>query len=73
MISWHVPKRVTPLLDNSFKHVHVHMGINGERLGKSQMTARGYRLVTTDFHNIVEIPIGAPDGYFKVGGSFGCV
>ncbi|MEQ2172786.1 hypothetical protein GOODEAATRI_024959 [Goodea atripinnis] len=30
------------------------------------MAARGYSLSTTDFHIVVEIPIGSPDGYYKV-------
>lgn len=73
VISWHVPYRVTPLLDGSFKVSEMHMGINGQRLDKAQMAALGYRLATTEFHIIIEIPIGAPDGYYKVGGSLGCV
>lgn len=73
MISWHVPYRVTPLLDGSFKVLEMHMGINGKRLDKAQMSALGYRLATTEFHIIIEIPIGAPDGYYKVGGSSGCM
>ncbi|KAJ4928999.1 hypothetical protein JOQ06_004620 [Pogonophryne albipinna] len=27
--------------------------------------ARGYTLSTTDFHIVVEIPVGSPDGYYK--------
>ncbi|KAJ4919649.1 hypothetical protein JOQ06_027834 [Pogonophryne albipinna] len=52
MISWHVPRQL-------------HMGINGQRLDRSQMAARGYTLSTTDFHIVVEIPVGSPDGYYK--------
>lgn len=73
MISWHVPYRVTPLLDSSFKVLEMHMGINGQRLDAAQMSMRGYRLATTEFHIIIEIPIGAPDGYYKVAGSLGCM
>ncbi|XP_039981513.1 uncharacterized protein LOC120789089 [Xiphias gladius] len=65
VISWHVPRRVTPLIDGSFKILEIHMGINGQRLDKSQMAARGYTLSVTDFHIVVEIPVGAPDGYYK--------
>ena len=43
------------------------MGINGQRLDRSQMAARGYTLSANDFHIIVEIPVGSPDGYYKVG------
>ncbi|KAM3602379.1 uncharacterized protein V6R79_003008 [Siganus canaliculatus] len=65
VISWHVPRRITPLLDGSFKLQEMHMGINGQRLDKSQMAARGYTLATTDFHIVIEIPLGSPDGYYK--------
>lgn len=67
VISWHIPYRVTPLLDGNFKIMEMHMGINGQRLDKSQMAARGYRLSTTDFHIVLEIPVGSTDGYYKVG------
>ncbi|XP_074471789.1 uncharacterized protein LOC141756156 [Sebastes fasciatus] len=65
VISWYVPRRVTPLVDGSFKILEMHMGINGRRLDGSQMAARGYRLSTTDFHIVTEIPVGSPDGYYK--------
>ncbi|XP_040920443.1 uncharacterized protein LOC121199643 isoform X2 [Toxotes jaculatrix] len=65
VISWHVPRRVTPLIGGSFKVLEMHMGINGQRLDKSQMAARGYTLSASDFHIIIEIPVGAPDGYYK--------
>ncbi|KAG7222704.1 hypothetical protein INR49_026313, partial [Caranx melampygus] len=65
VISWHVPRRVTPLIDSSFKIVEMHMGINGQRLDKSQMATRGYILSATDFHIVIEIPVGSPDGYYK--------
>ncbi|XP_044185572.1 uncharacterized protein LOC122965511 [Thunnus albacares] len=65
VISWHVPRRVTPLIDGSFKVLEMHMGINGQRLDKSQMAARGYTLSATDFHIVIELPVGSPDGYYK--------
>ncbi|XP_045917189.1 uncharacterized protein LOC123978096 [Micropterus dolomieu] len=65
IISWHVPRRVTHLVDSSFKILEMHMGINGQKLDKSQMTARGYTLSATEFHIVVELPVGAPDGYYK--------
>nr|XP_019963150.1 PREDICTED: uncharacterized protein LOC109642700 isoform X1 [Paralichthys olivaceus] len=64
-ISWYVPRRVTPLVDGNFKILEMFMGINGERLDKSQMAARGYTLSASDFHIVVEIPVGSPDGYYK--------
>nr|XP_061843343.1 zona pellucida sperm-binding protein 2-like [Nerophis lumbriciformis] len=64
-ISWHVPRRVTPLLDGSFKILEMHMGINGQRLDRPEMAARGYTLSATDFHIVVELPVGSPLGYNK--------
>lgn len=69
VISWHVPRRVAPLIEGSFKILEMHMGINGQRLDRSQMTARGYTLSATDFHIVIEMPVGSPDGYYKVGKS----
>ncbi|XP_056284318.1 uncharacterized protein LOC130202645 [Pseudoliparis swirei] len=43
----------------------MHMGINGKRLDRSQMAARGYTLSATEFHIVIEIPVGSPDGYYK--------
>ncbi|XP_076612518.1 uncharacterized protein LOC143336320 [Chaetodon auriga] len=65
VISWHVPRRVTPLIHSSFKILEMHMGINGQRLDKSHMATQGYTLSTTDFHIIIEMPVGSPDGYYK--------
>lgn len=66
-ISWHVPRHVTPLVDSSFEIVEMHMGISGQRLDSSQMATRGYTLTVTDFHIVIEMPVGSPDGYCKVG------
>ncbi|XP_068610218.1 uncharacterized protein [Brachionichthys hirsutus] len=65
VVSWHVPRRVTPLIDDSFRIAEMHMGINGKRLDRSQMAKRGYTLATTDFHIVLEMPVGSPDGYYK--------
>ncbi|XP_077409620.1 uncharacterized protein LOC144039807 [Vanacampus margaritifer] len=65
VISWHIPRRVTPLLDGSVKLLETYMGVNGQRLDRRQMAARGYGLSATDFHLVVEIPLGSPDGYNK--------
>uniref|UniRef100_A0A3Q4I106 Zona pellucida protein AX 1 n=1 Tax=Neolamprologus brichardi TaxID=32507 RepID=A0A3Q4I106_NEOBR len=67
VISWYIPRRMTPLMDGTFRIVEMHMGINGQRLDRSQMAARGYTLSTTDFHIVAEIPVGSPDGYYKDG------
>lgn len=66
-ISWHIPRRVTPLTEGKVKIVELYMGINGQRLEKAQIAARGYSLSTTEFHIVVDIPVGSPDGYYKVG------
>uniref|UniRef100_A0A3Q3RDF0 ZP-domain containing protein Ig-like domain-containing protein n=1 Tax=Monopterus albus TaxID=43700 RepID=A0A3Q3RDF0_MONAL len=65
VISWHVPRRVTPLMDSTVEILEMYMGINGKRLDESQMAAQGYTLTTTDFHIVIEIPVGSPDGYYK--------
>ncbi|KAM8832949.1 uncharacterized protein AB9W97_003803 isoform 2-T2 [Spinachia spinachia] len=65
LISWHIPRRLTPLVDGSFEVLELHMGINGKRLDRSQMATRGYTLSTTHHHIVIEIPVGSPDGHFK--------
>lgn len=42
------------------------MGIDGERLSATEMASRGYTLSATDFHFTIELPVGGPDGYYKV-------
>lgn len=69
VISWHVPRLMTPLVDDSFEVLELHMGINGKRLDRSQMVTQGYTLSTTHQHIVIEIPVGSPDGHFKVGKS----
>lgn len=66
VISWYIPSRVTTLVDGSVSILEMHMGINGQRLDASQMAARGYTLSQTDFHIAIELPVGSPDGYYKV-------
>ncbi|XP_056150119.1 uncharacterized protein LOC130124795 [Lampris incognitus] len=65
LISWHVPRRITPLIEGRVTILETHMGIDGEGLDKKQMIARHYTLSTTEYHFVVEIPVGSPDGYFK--------
>lgn len=45
------------------------MGVNGQRLEPAEMAARRYSLTVNDIYIIVEIPIGAVGGYFKVSGT----
>ncbi len=42
------------------------MGVNGERLDAAEMAARRYSLTVNDIYIIVEIPVGAVGGNFKV-------
>uniref|UniRef100_A0A8C3AUD5 Zona pellucida protein AX 1 n=1 Tax=Cyclopterus lumpus TaxID=8103 RepID=A0A8C3AUD5_CYCLU len=55
-------------IDGSFEILEMHMGINGKRLDRSQMAARGYMLSATDFHIVIEIPVGshAPDYQYHI-------
>lgn len=68
-ISWYVPRRVTPLVDATVDLSDVQMGINGKVLDGHQMSERGYTLSGTDFYVVLEMPVGSPDGYYKVGES----
>lgn len=63
-----MPRRVTPLVDAVVDLADVQMGINGKLLDQYQMVERGYTLSGTDFYVVLEIPVGSPDGYYKVGG-----
>ncbi|KAM8846138.1 zona pellucida protein AX 1 [Synchiropus picturatus] len=65
VIAWHVPRRLTPVMDPGYSIREMHMGIDGQRLTQAQMSARGYTLSLTDFHFVIEIPVGAADGYNK--------
>lgn len=42
------------------------MGIDGKQINSAQMTARGYILTIEDSNIVMKIPIGGPDGYYKV-------
>lgn len=66
MISWNIPRYITPLVDGRLKILEMHMGINGKRLDKAQMVSRGYKLSSKEYHIVIEIPVGSPDGYYKV-------
>ncbi|XP_020351505.1 uncharacterized protein LOC109900224 isoform X1 [Oncorhynchus kisutch] len=65
VITWHVPRRITPLTSSTVKILETHMGIYGQRLDKIKMAARHYKLSVTESHIIIEIPVGSPDGYYK--------
>uniref|UniRef100_A0A8C6TLE7 Zona pellucida protein AX 1 n=1 Tax=Neogobius melanostomus TaxID=47308 RepID=A0A8C6TLE7_9GOBI len=54
-----------PLVDNSARLTELYLGMNGQRLDQSLLSVRGYSLTTRDFNIVVDIPLGAPDGYYK--------
>lgn len=45
------------------------MGINGQRINPAEMAARQYSVSVKDKYIIIEIPVGAVGGYFKVSGT----
>lgn len=66
MITWRLPQRIDPLISTSHVQLlEVHVGINGQRLDAAQIPAG---LSADDTHIIVQIPVGANGGYFKVRG-----
>lgn len=42
------------------------MGIDGKQIDSAQMTARGYVLSIVEDQVVMKIPMGGPDGYYKV-------
>lgn len=42
------------------------MGIDGKKIDSLQMETRGYYLTIVDDLIVMKIPIGGPDGYYKV-------
>uniref|UniRef100_A0A4W5MP96 Zona pellucida protein AX 1 n=1 Tax=Hucho hucho TaxID=62062 RepID=A0A4W5MP96_9TELE len=65
VITWHVPRRITPLISSAVKILETHMGVYGQRLDKTKMATRHYKLSVTESHIIIEFPVGSPDGYYK--------
>ncbi|XP_056118661.1 zona pellucida protein AX 2 [Rhinichthys klamathensis goyatoka] len=65
MISWRFPLHLTPLMSSEVEILEVHMGIDGRRLTSEEMSSRNYGMAFTESHVVVEIPIGAPGGYYK--------
>ncbi|XP_016086099.1 zona pellucida protein AX 2 [Sinocyclocheilus grahami] len=65
MIYWHVPLRITPLVSSEVEILEVHLGVNGRRFTPEEMGSHNYVMAITDSHIVVEIPIGAADGYYK--------
>ncbi|XP_018599115.1 zona pellucida protein AX 1 [Scleropages formosus] len=66
MITWTLPLFIFPLLSlDEFKLLEIYMGIDGERLDQAAMATRGYTLSIVESYIVVQIPIGAVDGYYK--------
>ncbi|KAF4099251.1 zona pellucida protein AX 2 [Onychostoma macrolepis] len=65
MIYWQVPLHITPLVSLEVEILEVHVGINGRRLTPEEMESRNYAVTFKESHVVVEIPIGAADGYYK--------
>lgn len=42
------------------------MGVDGQRLNTAEMAARQYVLSVNEQHIVIEIPVGAVGGHFKV-------
>lgn len=69
-ISWFLPVHIDPLVSSGqFKLLEVHVGVDGQRLSAAEMAARGFSLSVNNVHAVLEIPVGAVGGYFKVGGT----
>lgn len=62
-----MPKYIIPLMASQHQILEMYMGINGKRLNQMEMKARGYTMVTTELQIIMSLPVGGPDGYYKVG------
>lgn len=43
------------------------MGINGKRLSEAEMNARGYTMTISELQILISLPVGGPDGHYKVG------
>lgn len=68
LITWYVPKYIHPLMANPQHQIlQMYMGIDGKRLNQTEMQARGYTMTITELQIIISLPVGGPDGYYKVG------
>ncbi|XP_049613172.1 uncharacterized protein [Syngnathus scovelli] len=65
MISWFLPTRIDPLISSSqFRLLEVHIGVDGRRLNADELSARRYNVTVDNMYIMVQIPIGAPGGFF---------
>lgn len=66
-ITWYLPWHISPLISSEqFRLLEVHVGIDGVRLHPDEMAARRYSLTVDDDYIILQIPVGAVGGFFKV-------
>lgn len=49
------------------KILGMFMGIDGKQIDSAYMAARGYSLTIVDSQIVMKLPMGGPDGYYKVG------
>lgn len=77
LITWYMPRYITPLMIvPQHQILAVHMGINGKRLSQAEMNARGHTMTISELQILISLPVGGPDGYYKVGQCYsggGCV
>ncbi len=65
-ITWNFP-RINPLMSSiETSLLGLFMGIDGKQIDSAQMTARGYILTIVEDQVVMKIPMGGPDGYYKV-------
>ncbi|XP_061561100.1 uncharacterized protein LOC133417379 [Phycodurus eques] len=64
VISWFLPTRIDPLISSKVRLLEVHVGLDGRRLDPAEMSARRYNLTVDNKYILVQIPIGAPGGFF---------
>ncbi|KAM9778969.1 uncharacterized protein ACBT44_000570 isoform 1-T1 [Syngnathus typhle] len=65
MISWFLPTRIDPLISSSqIRLLEVHIGVDGRRLNAEELSARRYNVTVDNMYIMVQIPIGAPGGFF---------
>uniref|UniRef100_A0A672GNF7 Zona pellucida protein AX 2 n=1 Tax=Salarias fasciatus TaxID=181472 RepID=A0A672GNF7_SALFA len=67
LITWYLPRHIDPLISSGqFQLLEVHMGVDGQRLTPSEVQARRYSISVSDVHIVIDIPLGAAGGFFKV-------
>ncbi|KAK3542320.1 hypothetical protein QTP86_022482 [Hemibagrus guttatus] len=70
LITWYMPQYISPLMTApQHQMIEIYMGINGKKLNQTEMSARGYTMMMTENQMIISLPVGGPDGYYKVGQS----